>query len=148
MAEPDLREQLICSWVALNGMLKDSQMTKGLTYNESIVMLLVYDSYRRDPEGKVSIQSLLKSTRMLKSLMNRTVNSLCERGFLRKEYAGRSLYVTVCPDRLSDFLQVHNRSLVIAQQIIDLIGQDDAADFIRICSKLQQSELTISLQGE
>lgn len=38
----DLDEELITAWVQLTGILKNTRITKGLVYNESIVMLVAY----------------------------------------------------------------------------------------------------------
>lgn len=141
MPDDLLEEQVLRAWVALNGTLKDSQMTKGLTYNEAIVMLLILEQYRRDGVGRTSVQHLLKSTNFLKSLMNRTVNALCIQGYLQKERVGRQLFVAPLPQRLPDFLAVHNHSLSLARQVIDAIGQEDAQNFVRICEKLMAADL-------
>ena len=141
MSEDALDEQVLSAWVALNSTLKDSQMTRELTYNEAIVMLLIYEQYRRDGIGRTSVQHLLKSTKLLKSLMNRTVNALCLQGYLKKERVGRQLFVSPLPQRLPDFLAVHDHSLSLVRQVIDAIGQEDAQSFVRICKKMLAADL-------
>lgn len=146
MDETDLRERLLSAWIGINGIFKDSRMTRDLTYNEAVVMKLVYDQYRVDDLGRVSMQTVLKRTNMLKSLANRTVNSLCEQGYLLRERDGedaRMLFVRLAPDRLSDFLVVHGRSLELVQAVIDVIGDEDAVQFVRICEKFLNAELQI-----
>lgn len=146
MDETDLRERLLSAWIGINGIFKDSRMTRDLTYNEAVVMKLVYDQYRVDDLGRVSMQTVLKRTNMLKSLANRTVNSLCEQGYLLRERGdedARMLFVRLAPDRLSDFLVVHGRSLELVQAVIDVIGDEDAVQFVRICEKFLNAELQI-----
>lgn len=146
MDEADLRERLLSAWIGINGIFKDSRMTRDLTYNEAVVMKLVYDQYRVDDLGRVSMQTVLKRTNMLKSLANRTVNSLCEQGYLlreRDDEDARMLFVRLAPDRLSDFLVVHGRSLELVQAVIDVIGDEDAVQFVRICEKFLNAELQI-----
>lgn len=133
---------LLRAWVQLSGILKNSRFTKGLPYNEAIVMLLLYEQYVADGVGILSIREITASTKMLKSLVNRTVNSLESKGLLtRCEGTGdrRVGYIRYVEDQLSVFLEVHNSSLQIAQRIIDIIGPEDAEHFIRIVDKLQQS---------
>ena len=146
MDETDLRERLLSAWIGINGIFKDSRVTRDLTYNEAVVMKLVYDQYRVDDLGRVSMQTVLKRTNMLKSLANRTVNSLCEQGYLlreRDDEDARMLFVRLAPDRLSDFLVVHGRSLELVQAVIDVIGDEDAVQFVRICEKFLNAELQI-----
>lgn len=135
-------EQLLQSWVRLSAILKNTRITKGLVYNEAIVMLMVYKKYREDNCGKISLKEIVESTNMLKSLVNRTVNSLIEKGLLlRCEGEGdkRVAYVKCVEEKLDVFLEVHNSSLGLANGIIDIIGEEDAATFSRIVEKIDKS---------
>lgn len=144
--DEDLRERLLNAWIGLNGYLKDSRVTQTMTYNEAVTMKLVLDQYRQDGVGRTPVQAILRKTRMLKSQVNRTVNALCRQGYLTKEKGGedaRALFVRPAPERLADFLAVHARSLQMAQTIIDVIGAEDAAQFVRICQRLLAAEPTL-----
>lgn len=138
MWDEDIREQLLTAWIGINSFFKDSRMTQALTYNEAVVMKLVYDQYRTDGQGRVAVQSILKRSRMLKSQANRTIDALCVQGYLvkeRDEKDARALYVRPVPQRLGGFLEVHQRSLDTVQAVIDVIGPEDAREFVRICGK-------------
>lgn len=143
MENDDLRERLLSAWIGINGFFKDSRMTQELTYNEAVVMKLVYDQYRADGVGRVPLRSILKRTNMLKSLANRTIDSLCAQGYLVKERSGRALSLRLAPQRLADFLAVHQRPLALAQAVIDTIGPEDADRFVRICEKFLDAEVQI-----
>ena len=41
--EQPLEEAVITAWVRLTGILKNTRITKGMVYNEAIVMLVVYN---------------------------------------------------------------------------------------------------------
>ncbi len=129
---------LIQAWVQLSGMLKNSRFTKELPYNEAIVMLQLYQS--RD--SALSIKEITASTHMLKSQVNRTINSLEEKGLLERcegEGDRRVGYVRPIKEGLSVFLQVHASSMEIAKNISSIIGPEDTDHFIRIVNKLAQS---------
>ncbi|MBO5743892.1 MAG: MarR family transcriptional regulator [Clostridia bacterium] len=135
-------ETLIKSWVKLSAMVKNSRITKGLVYNEAIIMLLIYERYQKDGEGVISIKEITKETNMLKSLVNRTINSLEQKGFIERcEKSGdkRMVYVKCIADRLETFLIIHKGSIDIATQIIDIIGDEDTNAFIRIVNKLEKA---------
>lgn len=140
MGGGDLREELLTAWIGINSFFKDSRMTRELTYNEAVVMKLAYDQYRADGVGRVPVQMVLKRTNMLKSLANRTIDSLCAQGYLVKERDGRTLALRLAPRRLPDFLAVHQRPLDLAQAVIDAIGPEDAAEFVRICRRFLDAE--------
>ena len=133
---------LLRSWVQLSGILKNSRFTKELSYNEAIVMLMLYEKYQIDGCGMLSVKEITASTRMLKSLVNRTVNALECKGLLQRcEGQGdkRISYVKCVEEQLNVFLQVHSASMQIAEQIRSIIGPEDTQAFIRIVNKLARS---------
>ena len=135
----ELTERLLEAWIGINGMLKDSRITRDLTYNEAIVMKLVYSRFQADGTGRTAVRYIREQTNMLKSQMNRTINALCDQGYLCKERDPedlRSLFVRPVPERMPDFLSVHTQSLELAQRIIAIIGEDDAEAFVRMYGKL------------
>lgn len=140
--ENNLQNELISSWVKLSGMIKNNRITTGLKYNEAIVMLNLYDRYLADGEGLTSIKDIINETGMLKSLVNRTLGSLEQKGLI--EYSvgtndRRTKFVKCIKEKLDMFLDVHNSSTNIAQNIIEIIGEEDAENFIKIVEKLAKS---------
>ena len=139
-------ERLIESWITLSGIFKNSRFTTGLHYNEAIIMNIVYKRYLEDGEGIVSVKEIIKKTRMLKSLVNRTVNSLLNQGLVEKCEHGddkRVVHIKCSKDKTNMFLSVHSSSLSHAQNIINIIGEDDTDAFIRIVDKLEKSGYSI-----
>lgn len=134
----DLDEELITAWVQLTGILKNTHITKGLVYNESIVMLVAYRQYLTDGEGIVSFKELVRETRMLKSLVNRTIDSLVEKNMLMRCEGKdkRTTFVKLIPENLGTYLAVHQESLTLARNVRELIGDEDAEAFIRISQKI------------
>ena len=134
----DKHLSLIQAWIGLSGMLKNSRFTKELPYGESIVMLQLYQA----GDAPLSIKQITESTRMLKSQVNRTINSLEEKGLLFRcpgDGDRRLGYVRANPERMDIFLQVHRSSMAIADHISNIIGAEDTEHFIRIVNKLAQS---------
>lgn len=135
-------EKILVSWITLSGIIKNSRITKGLQYNEAIVMNVIYNRYTEDGEGLVSIKEITAKTRMLKSLVNRTVNSLIKKGLLQRcESSGdkRVVYVKCVKEKMDIFLKVHGGSVKIANSIIEILGDEDAEAFIRIVEKIEKS---------
>ena len=133
-----LEEQVISAWVRLTGLLKNTRITKGMVYNEAIVMLVAYNRYREDGVGMVSFKEIVSETRMLKSLVNRTIDALVERGLLvRCEGKDkRTTFVHILPDNIEGYLQFHEQSLALATKMTGLIGEEDARAFVRISEKV------------
>jgi len=142
MPQTTVEDRLLTAWVKLSGILKNSRITKGLMYNEATVMLLLYNRYLEDGDGLISVKEIISETGMLKSLVNRTINSLEKKGLLLRcqgTQDKRTLYVKCVKERLDVFLEVHSSSLCVAKGILDIIGHDDAETFIRIVEKIDRS---------
>ena len=122
--------------------LKNTRITKGMIYNEAIVMLIVYNRYREDGEGLVSFRELVSETKMLKSLVNRTIDSLEKKGYLLRLDGTdkRTTFVKLAKEDLGEYLAVHAQSLELAHRIREIIGTENARSFIRISEKVTKAD--------
>lgn len=137
-----LENNLILSWVKLSGLIKNNRITTGLKYNQAIVMLSIYSRYLTDGEGLTSVQDIIKETGMLKSQVNRTLCELESQQlitFVQGEKDRRTKFVKCVKEKLEVFLAVHDSSVSVAENIIDIIGKDDTKTFIRIVEKLSEA---------
>lgn len=143
MNDQQLQNELILAWVRLSGIIKNNRITTTLKYNEAIVMLTVYSRYLKDGVGLTSVQDIIKETGMLKSLVNRTLCELESQGLIVFEKGTvdrRTKFVKCVKEKLEVFLSVHNTSLGVSQNIIDIIGSEDAKVFINIVEKLASAD--------
>lgn len=138
MADEILDEQIISAWIRLTGVFKNTRLTHGMIYNEAIVMQLAYQRYLEDGEGLISFKEIVQKTCMLKSLVNRTIDSLVKKGFLTRcdGKDKRTTFVRPVQENLPAYLEVHNRSLALVHEIVELIGEEDAKAFVRITDKI------------
>ena len=137
MEKQSLEERLITAWVRLTGIFKNTRITKGMVYNEAIVMLVAYNRYREDGDGLVSFKEIVSETRMLKSLVNRTIDSLVAKGYLARCEGKdkRTTFIRIVPENIGGFLEVHAHSLELARNMMQIIGTEDAEAFVRISDK-------------
>lgn len=141
----ELKEDVILSWIRLTGMLKNTRLTRGMIYNEATIMLLVTRKYREDGEGLVSFKDIVHETKMLKSLVNRTIDSLVAKGFLERcdgETDRRTTYVRPVVEKLTEYFQVHDQTLEMVGRIIEIIGDEDAEAVVRLTNKLFDANFT------
>ena len=102
-------------------------------------MLSLYSRYLLDGEGLTSVQDIIKETGMLKSQVNRTLGELEKRGlivFAQGTSDRRTKFVKCVEAQLDTFFAVHNSSVKVAENIIDIIGEADTETFINIVEKL------------
>ena len=135
----EMNEKIILAWVKLTGALKNTRLTQGMIYNEACIMLIVYHRYLEDGKGLVSFKEVVEATHMLKSLVNRTIDSLVDKGYLEKCDGKDKRTTFVRPRNLEEYLKVHDRTLELVRGIIDIIGEEDAEAFIRISEKICQA---------
>lgn len=131
-------EAVITAWVKLTGVLKNTRITQGMIYNEAIVMNLVYNRYRADHVGLISFKEIVSETKMLKSLVNRTINSLVKKGLLLRSEGEdkRTTFIRPVEEKLDLYLSVHEKTLALVRDILDIIGDDDADAFVRVADKI------------
>ena len=60
MYDDDIQERMLTAWIGINGFFKDSRMTQDLTYNEAVVMKIVYDQYRQDGVGRTAVGTIVR----------------------------------------------------------------------------------------
>ncbi len=146
----ELDEKIVLSWVQLSSVIKNGRITDGLAYNEAVTMLLLYNEYRRTGSGVLPFSHIVRETKMLKSLAVRTITSLESKGFVTRlcsQTDRRTVDVAIVPEKLEEFLKVHSRSLKIADDICNLIGEEDAHVFVRIVAKIVGQTQTLPETG-
>lgn len=148
MPQQTQEEQLLQAWVTLSGIMKNNRVIASgpLVYNEAIVMLSVYKRYLLDGEGLTSVKDIISETNMLKSLVNRTVNSLEKKGLILRcqgTLDKRTVFIKCVKEKLNVFMEVHRVSLKVAGDIADIIGSEDIGHFVRIVNKIEGSRYKI-----
>ncbi len=135
-----LEERIITAWIKLTGVLKNTRITQDMIYNEAIVMNLVYNNYLQDGEGLTSFKEIVKRTKMLKSLVNRTIDSLVKKGYLEKVDGKDKRTTFVKAKNFDEFLKEHEKSLALVKNIIGTIGAEDAETFVRLAEKIAAAD--------
>ncbi len=135
-----LEERIITAWVKLTGILKNTRITQDMIYNEAIVMNIVYNRYLEDGEGLVSFKEIVKRTQMLKSLVNRTIDSLVKQEYLEKTDGADKRTTFVRAKNLDGYMREHEKTLALVRGIIETIGEEDAEAFIRIADKIADAD--------
>ncbi len=131
-----LYEKLIASWIHLTGVLKNTRITQDMIYNEAIVMNIVHRHYVQDGVGLVSFKQIVSETGMLKSLVNRTIESLVRKGALERSDGQDKRTTFIRPLNMDEYLAEHEKTLAMVDRIVQEIGVEDAEAFIRLADKI------------
>ena len=132
----ELEEELIRAWIKITSIIKNNRIFENVSYNEAIILNLVYQKFKNG-DG-IYVQDIIKYTKMLKSLVNRTLNSLSEKGFINKVQDKNKLIVYFNEAKKSDYLKIHEHTLEYMHPIVEKIGKEDIIEFIRIVNKIEE----------
>lgn len=129
-----MKEELIQSWIEITAAIKNNRVTKSISYNEAIILNYAYHAYKNN-DG-LYMQDILKKTKMLKSLCNRTINLLIGKDFLRRELDGNQVVVYLNPNKEKDYLEIHKETFAYLEPVFEVLDEKDQMDFIRISQKI------------
>lgn len=80
----NLNEQLLEAWLRLSVIISNNKMVSDMPYNEALICNLLYENHLQNPEKNLTATDLCNRTKMLKSQMNRTLNSMEEKGLITR----------------------------------------------------------------
>lgn len=116
-----MNEELLESWLRLSTILCNDRIVSEMPYNEALICNILYRNQIRDKNGKTTATDLCRQTKMLKSQMNRTLQSMEEKNIItrqRSDMDKRQVFIYLNPDARS-FREQHAKSL----QLIDALSK-------------------------
>lgn len=132
-------EELLSAWLRLSNTICNERIVTHLPYNEALVCNILYNQRMDHPDEYLTATDLCEKTRLIKSLMNRTLNSLEKKGFIvkqRSEGDRRNVYVKFNEEKISTYEKGHNEVLQvvdrIAKNIEDRIGEEKTKELVKI----------------
>jgi DNA-binding MarR family transcriptional regulator len=101
---------------------------------------------RKHPDRELTATDLCRSTRMLKSQMNRTLNSMEEKHVITRERSKtdkRNVYVRLDLSKISIYHDQHRKVLEIVDSIIEKLGTETADEAIRIFNLIADTAMEV-----
>lgn len=131
----DRNEELLKVWLRVSVGINNEKVVSDLPYNESLICNLLYCSMLEQPQQELTATDLCRKIRMQKSQMNRTLNSMEEKGLILRERSSldrRQVFVRLNPDKLGVYQAQHQKILDIIDAIVEKVGVDTADEAVRI----------------
>lgn len=128
-----LNEQLLDAWLSLSTTIINDRVVSEMPYNESLICNLLYRNQLHSPEKRLTATDLCNETKMLKSQMNRTLNSMEQKGIVSRERSDqdkRQVFVTFHYDRAAAYQKQHEKILQMADAIIAKLGVEKTLEII------------------
>lgn len=135
----EVKEELIRTWIELTGLIKNNRIMKSISYNEAIILNYTYHAYTNN-KG-IYVQEILKRTRLLKSLCNRTINLLLDKELILKKQDKNQLVLYFNPLKESEYKKIHQETMMYLSPILERLDEKDTKEFIRIIQKITRSTL-------
>ena len=129
----DMREQLLDAWLNLSSTITNERLVSGFSYNEALVMNLLYQQYNNETGRPLTATVLCRQTNILKSQMNAILNALEKKQMiLRSRSRGdrRQIEVKLNPEYLDEFIQCHERSLKLAEGVQEQLNEEEAGQAV------------------
>lgn len=144
----DLNEQLLSSWIKLCTTINNERIVSALSFNETMVCNILRNQEINNPTKKLTATDLCNKTGMLKSLMNRTLNTLEKKDIIQKECSTedrRQIFVSFNEKNVITYEEQHRQILELVDVIIDKVGRHKINDLVNIIDDISNvADIAIS----
>ena len=143
-----LNEQLLSAWLRISNTICNERIVTHLPYNEALVCNILYHQRMTNPDIYLTATDLCERTRLIKSLMNRTLNNLEEKKLIIKKKSEKdrhSVFVIFNEEKISQYEKGHNEVLQIVDNIIekieDKIGAEKTKEIVNILNTISDAAI-------
>ena len=130
-----INEAILSAWLRLNRVICNERIVSDLPLNESMLCNSIYRSLRENPHRPITATWLCHELKMQKSLMNRTLTSLEEKGIIRRERADddkRNIYIHLNREHADLYERQHQKILQLVDTILDRLGNNKAEEVLTL----------------
>lgn len=142
----NLNERLLSAWLTMSSVVNNERIVSSIPFNEAHVCNLLYRQQMEEPNVYLTATELCAETRMLKSQMNKVLNSLEKQNMIERFRAPddkRKAYIRLVEENLPKFEAVHARSIALVDHAIAHLGEEDSEELtdllLRVSAYVDQS---------
>lgn len=128
-----ISEKVLRAWLRLSTTINNERIVSDMPFNEALVCNILYRNKKQIPEGNVTATNLCSETKMLKSQMNRTLNSLEKKGIIVRERSvvdKRQVFVKMNIERADTYINQHKKILELVDSFIKKFGEEKAIEIM------------------
>lgn len=137
----DINERLLDAWLSLSTSINNERLVSDMTYNESLICNLLYRNQINHPEKDLTATDLCNKTKMLKSQMNRTLNSLEEKKIVVRERSKidkRKVFIKFNMEQANAYKNQHLKILKLVDTVIEKFGKEKAVEIVNIFNEISE----------
>lgn len=136
-----INEKILSAWLKMILAVDSERVVSELSYNESIICNVLYSNLDKE----MTATELCTITKMQKSLMNRTLNSLELKQLIKKERSEkdkREIVIQLVDNPNSLFMKQHTSTLAYVDKIIEHLGEksEEIINIFEAIAKIAQEE--------
>lgn len=138
--QESVNELLLNSWIRLTTAISNERIVSDMPYNEAIICNILYRNHRQGGK-RLTATDLCQETKMLKSLMNRTLNSMEEKNIIHRERSTtdkRNVYIELNEDKIDIYLTQHSKILKLIDTLIDKYGKENGMKVYQLFEEISE----------
>lgn len=131
----NINEKVLNAWLKLSTTICNERIVSELPFNESFICGILHHNALAHPERQITATELCEKTNMQKSQMNRTLNSMEEKGLIfrkRSEKDKRQVFVSINMENAGVYERQHKSVLEFVDTVLEKVGREKAEEIVRL----------------
>ena len=131
----NINEKVLGAWLKLSTTICNERIVSELPYNETLICGILHRNAVENPDKPITATELCEKTNIQKSQMNRTLNSMEEKGLIiRKRSAKdkRQVFVSMNMENAAVYEKQHKKVLDIVDTVLERVGKEKAEEIIQL----------------
>lgn len=131
----NINEKVLGAWLKLSTTICNERIVSELPYNETLICGILHRNAVENPDKPITATELCEKTNIQKSQMNRTLNSMEEKGLIiRKRSAKdkRQVFVSMNMENAAVYEKQHKKVLDIVDTVLEKVGKEKAEEIIQL----------------
>lgn len=126
----NINEKVLEVWLQLIMTINSEKLVTDMPFNEAMICNILF----KNPEDKCTATMLCEKLQMQKSQMNRTLNSMEEKGMIervRSDSDKRVVYIKLTDKCHKEYDKLHHNVLAIVDKIINKLDDNQIQEVIK-----------------
>ena len=131
----NINEKVLNAWLKLSTTICNERISSELPYNESLICGSLHRNAVENPEKQMTATELCEQTNIQKSQMNRTLNSMEEKGLIdriRSKKDKRQVFVKINMENAEVYENQHKKVLDIVDTVLEKVGKEKAEEIVQL----------------
>lgn len=138
----NLNEKVLDAWLRLSTTINNEKIVSDMPYNETMICGILYRYAQQCPGKQLTATELCGKLKMLKSQMNRTLNSMEEKGLIFRQRSAvdkRQVYVGLNTEKIDIYERQHEKILQFVECLLEKMGKEKAGEIIDIFTMISDT---------